>query len=566
MRRFDLNISERDAEVTVDLKLKNLNWVIDPKDENRNVYHQKPKNEHELKKLGKDRPDFILYSKNSPVAVIEVKRPRVKNLELALKQSISYCEKLSCRFAFATNGFVVKTHDLKSKKQICLNLQPVDELLSEHNLTFLGNEKIINQQVLIRDHYELVKTFQKANEILIHSEGIDPGVNALTEFSKIIFLKMYSENERNLSLKEKYFELINPKSSSSQIELVNEMFKCLNKKYETISVFENTKIKENKNLNKILELIKNLNLRDTKEDVKGMAFEYFIHSYSKGTNKLGQYFTPRHIVKWLIKLIQPKIGEKIYDPFCGTGGMLIYSWNHLKLIAKNDDEIKILKNKSFYGSDISSSATIAKMNMILFGDGHNNIKREDSFKKFYRNYKDWGKFDIVITNFPFSQKTDFSGRYPLPNSNINGICIQHCLLSLNNKESSRVGIICPTSFLYSNENKPDREWILNNYKLERVIDMHQYSFAPYTLQNTAILIIKNKSIKDKDYFLFNYISDDGFSKDAYRSRIDRNDFERIFNSDDKINKKIYFRDLGSEKTFKILKNDLNNHEGGGAKS
>ena len=71
-------------------------------------------------------------------------------------------------------------------------------------------------------------------------------------------------------------------------------------------------------------------LTDVDSDVKGDAFEYFLKASTSTKNDLGEYFTPRHIVKTMVRLVNPQIGEKIYDPFCGTGGFLIESFRYIQ--------------------------------------------------------------------------------------------------------------------------------------------------------------------------------------------------------------------------------------------
>ena len=129
-------------------------------------------------------------------------------------------------------------------------------------------------------------------------------------------------------------------------------------------------IKNPKNLKKIVDKLSSLKLLDTDSDVKGDAFEYFLkNSVSVGTD-LGEYFTPRHIVKLIVDLVDPKFEDKIYDPACGTGGFLIEAFRHIKNKCKQTKRnLKILKEKTVYGREISGTAKIAKMNMIIIGDG-----------------------------------------------------------------------------------------------------------------------------------------------------------------------------------------------------
>jgi len=156
-------------------------------------------------------------------------------------------------------------------------------------------------------------------------------------------------------------------------------------------------------LEETIDRLDGLNLIDVNSDIKGDAFEYFLRQYNSGYKDLGEYFTPRHFVRFIVKLLNPKLGEKVYDPFCGTGGMLIESFKHIESRLPNNDKdtISFLKNNTIYGNELTETARVAKMNMILMGDGHNNIERKDSLK-----YPVTDKYDVVITNILFSQKTD----------------------------------------------------------------------------------------------------------------------------------------------------------------
>ena len=102
---------------------------------------------------------------------------------------------------------------------------------------------------------------------------------------------------------------------------------------EVLSKIEVVSGKE-KILNQVIKKLDDLQLSDTNSDIKGDAFEFFLRNYGGAETDFGEYFTPRHIVKVLVKLLNPQYGETVYDPFCGTGGMLIESFDETKLLTK----------------------------------------------------------------------------------------------------------------------------------------------------------------------------------------------------------------------------------------
>ena len=228
------------------------------------------------------------------------------------------------------------------------------------------------------------------------------------------------------------------------------MLKWFSSEYKDESLFRGLKIRHPDNLREIIRLLDDLQLTDINADVKGDAFEYFIRSYSASNpSDSGEIFTPRHIVKTLVKLVNPQIGETIYDPFCGTGGMLIVAFKHIMAnMAHTEVNQKRLRESTLYGRELTRTASIAKMNMILAGDGHNNIERLDSLA----NPVD-DKFDLVITNYPFAQKTRYGEKYSVPSRNGDLVCPQHCFRSL--KRGGRMAIIAPDGFL---SNKNDRSF------------------------------------------------------------------------------------------------------------
>ena len=129
-------------------------------------------------------------------------------------------------------------------------------------------------------------------------------------------------------------------------------------------------IKNPKTLMHIIDTIDPLILSTIDTDIKGDAFEYFLEKTTSTENDLGEYFTPRNVVKTVINLVDPKFKETIYDPFCGTGGFLTEAFNYIKEnnIIKTQKEWELLRQHTIYGRELTTTARIAKMNMVLHGD------------------------------------------------------------------------------------------------------------------------------------------------------------------------------------------------------
>ena len=248
------------------------------------------------------------------------------------------------------------------------------------------------------------------------------------------------------------------------------------------------------------------NLLDTNSDIKGDAFEYFLKNSISLGNDLGEYFTPRHIVKLMVELMDLKFTETVYDPCCGTGGFLIEAFKNIKATCKHTKEnLKILENQTVFGREISTTSKIAKMNMIIIGDGHNNIEQKDSLE-----YPVNGRYDVCLTNYAFSQKTNYGNFYGFDTLDANPIFLKHIYNSIT--DTGRCAIIVPDGVLFDIQKEyiKIRRILVDNANVEAVIRLHTSVFEPYTGQPTSIIIF-NKGTKTKKVWFFD-VKEDGFKK------------------------------------------------------
>lgn len=229
---------------------------------------------------------------------------------------------------------------------------------------------------------------------------------------------------------------------------------------------------------------------------------------------MGEYFTPRHIIRIMVNLVKPKFGEKIYDPFCGTGGFLVEAFKYLRLRVDDSSEetMDILKNKSLFGREITSTSRIAKMNMVLFGDGHTTIQQVDTLENPVHN-----EYDVVLTNIPYSQETKFGSFYPIPIKNGDAICVQHIFESL--KPNGRAAVIIPETFLYEGKVIGEtRKFILKDAKKVSVNSLPRGVFLPYAPTKTNILYFeKGGSFKHTFFFV---VKNDGFQLNTKRKPVE----------------------------------------------
>lgn len=378
---------------------------------------------------------------------------------------------------------------------------------------------------------------------MLRGEGLRAGIERFGEFANILFLKLISESEqikRESGIPTKFdvacsWDSIKQIPISTRIEYINKtVYDKLNALYDT-DIFTPLQIRDASILKEIMDKLDPLMLTDVDSDVKGDAFEYFLKASTSTKNDLGEYFTPRHIVKTMVRLVNPQIGEKIYDPFCGTGGFLIESFRYIhNNMARTEANMKTLRESTVYGNEITNTARITKMNMILAGDGHSNIKMLDSLANPIdgtETYMENGVlhhrgFDIVLANMPYSQKTKHGNLYDLPNTNGDSICVQHCMKAINSAaENGRMALVVPEGFLFRKDLAKTREYLLEHCQLQSIISLPQGVFLPYTGVKTDIIYATkvNKKVKSsekkKDFWYFD-VKSDGYTLDNHRRKLE----------------------------------------------
>lgn len=527
------NPLESDTRLLIDRSLENLGYnAFDDNGKFKHIYTEQPKYERERIKLKGKRPDYVIYSaeKDKPIIVIEAKK-KGENIDKALEQGKEYAKALGAPTVFATDGVFCKSYNTVFDKTPLLNGEEVDEFIREAlALKYINKWEVNTVSDAVRyDRGELIKVFGEANAIL-RAEGLRAGIERFGEFANILFLKLISENEEvkairgeesNLKIASIWSEIKN-QSKYSRLDYINNIaYKTLNLFYGT-DIFTPLQIRNVDILNEIMHDLDPLHLTDVDSDIKGDAFEYFLRESTASGNDLGEYFTPRNIVKTMVRLANPQIGEKVYDPFCGTGGFLIESFRYIdNKMARTSSNNKILRENTIFGNEITNTARITKMNMILAGDGHSNIEMKDSLANPVED-----KYDIVITNMPYSQKTRYGNKYDIPTNNGDSICMQHCLKAIDRTtENGRIVAVVPEGFLFRKDLSKTREYLMENANLRSVISLPQGVFLPYTGVKTNILYFdkvkhpERKKISNKKYWYFN-VNSDGYSLDNHRRKLD----------------------------------------------
>ncbi len=244
-------------------------------------------------------------------------------------------------------------------------------------------------------------------------------------------------------------------------------------------------------------------------DMLGNAYEYLIKHFADLTNKkAGEFYTPRSVVHLLGLILDPQEGESVYDPACGTGGMLLESVDHLQ---HNNKDYRTLK---LFGQEKNlTSSAIARMNMFLHGIEDFKIVREDTLKNpAFFDSDGLKKFDCVIANPPFSLKDwgaenwaadpygrNIAGVPPAGNGDM--AWVQHMISSLN--DHGRMTVILPHGVLFRKASEQKiRKALLEMDLLEAVIGLGANIFYGTQLAACILVFKKQKSARKKNKVLF----------------------------------------------------------------
>jgi type I restriction enzyme M protein len=516
----------------IDLILNNLGWKTDESKPDCNVFTERAKTTEQNEKFQGNNPDYVLYKSGTdePIAIIEAKR-KGQGIEQAIQDAeTKYAIPLGVKVVFAYDGAFFQSWHIDAHKELLTDGVTITQLITEKKLLRFIQEGYSVSEIsptVKHSRAELITIFKWANTLL-RKEGLRQGIERFSEFANLIFLKLISEleSEREKNgepriLDTQYsWEAFANMDKIPMMNYINDTVlpKLVHDYNHSSEVFQRKLlIKNPATLKEIVDKLTSINLTDADSDVKGDAFEYFIKDSVTVGNDLGEYFTPRHIVDLMIELIEPKFGETVYDPTCGTGGFLISAFRYIKKRCANTPEnIAKLKNETVYGIELTNTAKIAKMNMILTGDGHANILQTDSLA----NPVD-EKYWIALANPPYGQPTDYGNFYPIPSDDGDAIFVQHIYKSL--KVGGRAAVVVPEGFLFRSNLKEVRKFLLQKCDVIAVISLPKGIFRPYTSNKTDIVIFRKDSKGTKSVWLYN-LEADGFDLNSdFRMPVDEND-------------------------------------------
>lgn len=299
-------------------------------------------------------------------------------------------------------------------------------------------------------------------------------------------------------------------------------------------------------LQEAVKIIDDMHISEQNIDVQGDLYEYLLGQLSTA-GKNGQFRTPRHIIRMMTKLVDPKPGERICDPAAGTAGFLVSAYEHIletntspdiltydeegkahNLIGdKIDPKIhKFLKSHALTGYDFDATMVrMGAMNLMLHGVDNPNFRYADALSK---QFSEKQCYDVVLANPPFKgsiDESDMNERFSVKTKKTELLFVELIYDLL--ESGGRAAVIVPDGVLFgtSNAHQGARKLLVDRCKLEGIISMPSGVFKPYAGVSTAVLIFTKGGTTDKVWFFD--MQADGFSLDDKRQKVAENDIPEI---------------------------------------
>lgn len=414
---------------------------------------------------GKARADIVIWRSEadkkeeaSAVIVVECKAEYITIREEDYFQGYNYAAWASADFFVTTNLketriFKVIKGKLPKRLEEIVDIPQAEDVTNEKKI----KELLSQTKAFTRDEFS--KLLSTCHNIIRNNDKLSPEA-AFDEISKVLFIKIRYERDNTgtqIFSKEEFKKLreaYDKTKSKHSLPFYQQLFERTKEDYAKDDLFEpndTIKIKE-ASFEAIVEELEVYNLSRTADDIKGIAFEKFLGKTFRG--ELGQFFTPRSIVDFMVALLDPEEGEVICDPCCGSGGFLIKAFEYVREKIENDiqhakeqiknqlfdeqyntlsekkrlaiDEqvdkyfailnkelnttatdsrLKRLSHDCIFGTDANPRmARTAKMNMIMHGDGHGGVHHHDGLLNVNGIFEN--RFDVILTNPPFGSRVE----------------------------------------------------------------------------------------------------------------------------------------------------------------
>ena len=366
---------------------------------------------------------------------------------------------------------------------------------------------------------DLIIAIKKCHQTLWGGGRLSPPT-AFGELCKLIFVKISDEQKPRKNGEPYQFQIKTHEPSSKLAERINVLYN--EQKVKDPEVFTESIKVDDRVLRTVVSHLEAINLNKTDLDVKGVAFEQFMDGFFKGD--FGQYFTPRPIIEFCVKMMKPEQDWDVLDPSCGSGGFLLHALDYMRNQAGDYYEKGTVDYfnywhdfaaKHLFGIEINDEiARVAKMNMIVHDDGHTNVISHDaleSIDKMHDHNRGFAenRFDLILTNPPFGStinlaekpylstyelgnNVDAKGKKKPRKNQSSEVLFVERIWQFLKPGTGKTAIVLPDGILTNSSMQYVRDFILEKFQLLAVVSLPQCAFAHFGAGVKASVIFVRK--------------------------------------------------------------------------
>ena len=492
------------------------------------------------------RADIVVYKKDkiTPYIVVEVKSPKEKQ---SIGQLKSYLNSEGAEIGVWSNGgervILYRSYPKEIEKDTLSEIPRSDQTIDD---LFEIKKKWED----LNPKFDFVWIVKRIEELALAGSG----ANVFEEIFKLLYAKLYDEKLARERREGQEVIFRKYKDAEKTYEIINGLFREAVKEWpDTFELSDRIKLSPGRlgTCAAFLENIRLFEIGQGEYEIVDSAFEYLITEVSKG--KKGQYFTPRHVIKMCVKMLDPKADEYIVDPACGSGGFILHTMYHVwDTYLKTESARKNYASKYLFGIDFDDNMRrISQALMLIAGDGKHHIFKRDSL-----DARDWQgtesedarvalrpllaklenpadarenqltyrklNFDLLLSNPPFageSPESDLLRQYELAkketgkmknNVERHILFIERTLDML--RPGGRMAIVLPQGVLNNTNMENVREYLFEKARILAVVGLHGNTFKPHTGTKTSVLFLQkwgDGNEPQKDYPIFMAVSKKG---------------------------------------------------------
>jgi len=391
------------------------------------------------------------------------------------------------------------------------------------------------------------QVFKNIDDILWKDDGCSTELDYIEQTSWILFLKYLDDLEKDKEtaalLTGKTYEKIidekyrwttwaapklkngkidhNAMTGDDLVDFVNgELFPYLKKfktdaksadtiEYKIGEIFSELKnrIQSGYNLREVVNLIDELRFRTHSEKHEmSHLYESKIKNMGNAGRNGGEYYTPRPLIRTIVKVVAPKIGNTIYDGAVGSAGFLVEAFDFLNKKELSTSDRETLQKKTFYGKEKKSLAyIIGIMNMILHGVEAPNIIHTNTLAENLADIQEKDRYDVVLANPPFGgkERAEVQQNFPIKTGETASLFLQHFIKIL--KAGGRAGVVIKNTFLSNTDNASIalRKELLTNCNLHTVLDLPGGTFTGAGVKTVVLFFEKGKPTQKTWFYQLN---------------------------------------------------------------